>query len=51
MTAKESNRIARIEKKFYRSAILELIDKCDDVSLLDLVYQMLCKSILGRVTR
>lgn len=32
-------------KKYYRSAILELIDKCDDVSLLNLIYQLLCKSI------
>lgn len=38
-------------KKYYRSAILELIDKCDDVLLLDLVYKLLCKSIMGRVTQ
>ena len=33
------------EKEFYINAISDLLKRCNDVSLLDLIYKLLCKSI------
>ena len=32
-------------KDFYIKAIAELLEKCNDVPLLDLIWKLLCKSI------
>ncbi len=34
-----------MNKEFYIKAIAELIDKCNDIPLLDLIYKLLCKSV------
>lgn len=31
------------DKKFYIQAISALLERCQDVGLLDLIYQILCK--------
>lgn len=33
------------EKEFYIKAICELMEKCNDIPLLHLIYTLLCKSI------
>ena len=32
-------------KKFYIEAINKMMEKCNDIPLLDLIYKLLCKSI------
>lgn len=32
-------------KEFYINAIAELLEKCADMPLLDLIWKLLCKSI------
>lgn len=39
------------DKKFYIQSISALLERCNDVALLDLVFRLLCKSISGKEVR
>lgn len=34
-----------MDKRKYIEEIVELLEKCNDLDLLDLIYQIICKSI------
>lgn len=34
-----------MDKRNYIDEIVELLEKCNDLDLLDLIYQIICKSI------
>lgn len=38
-----ANKPNQTPKEFYINAIIELMEKCNDVPLLDLIYRLLCK--------
>ena len=40
----KTNETRKTKKEFYKDAILELMEKCNDLPLLDLMYRLLCKS-------
>ena len=39
----DENKCYAIAKKFYADGINELVQNCDDISLLDLIFQLLVK--------
>lgn len=39
-----ANETSKTPKEFYIKAIIELMEKCNDIPLLDLIYKLLCKS-------
>ena len=40
----KTNETSKTPKEFYIKAIIELMEKCNDIPLLDLIYRLLCKS-------
>jgi len=35
------------DKDFYIQTIVRLLNQCNDLSLLDLIYKILCKEVIG----
>ena len=40
----KANETSKTMKEFYVNAIIELMEKCNDIPLLHLIFALLCKS-------